>query len=183
MNALLALARVGQSSDMPAILDAVLKASPAPSLDALRVIAVAIARHGAPDEAHHQKLMAWAAYPADETFLNRELCRLLVYLKSPTVIEKTMPLLKAATTSEDLLYYPFMLRYLKESWTLEQRKIAFEALNKAEKMNGASTFFKAISDTRSELAAALKPEEATQLAAVISPAKPAVLSAHALPWH
>jgi putative heme-binding domain-containing protein len=183
MNALLALARVGQSSDLPAILDAVLKASPAPSLDALRVIAVAIARHGAPDEAHHQKLLAWAAYPADETFLNRELCRLLVYLKSPTVIEKTMPLLKAATTSEDLLFYPFMLRYLKESWTLEQRKIAFEALNKAEKMNGASTFFKAISDTRSELAAALKPEEATQLAAVISPAKPAALSAHALPGH
>ncbi|MBN8418201.1 MAG: hypothetical protein J0L73_04735 [Verrucomicrobia bacterium] len=183
MKALLALARVGQSSDLPAILDAVLKASPAPTLDALRVIAVVTARHGAPDEAHHQKLMAWTVYPQSETFLNRELCRLLVYLKSPKVIEKTMPLLKAATTSEDLLYYPFMLRYLKDGWTLEQRRIAFEALNKAEKMNGASTFFKAISDTRSELAAALKPEEATQLAAVISPAKPAVLSAHALPGH
>ncbi|MHB1078721.1 MAG: hypothetical protein ACYC67_04920 [Prosthecobacter sp.] len=183
MSALLALARVGQSSDLPAILDAVMKAAPAPALDALRVVAVAIARHGAPDEAHHQKLMAWTVYPQKDTFLNRELCRLLVYLKSPKVIEKTMPLIQAATTSEDLLYYPFMLRYLKDGWTLEQRKIAFEALNKAEKMNGASTFFKAISDTRSELAAALKPEEATQLAAVISPAKPAVLSAHALPGH
>lgn len=183
MHALLALARTGEKKDLPVILDAVLKASPAPTLDALRVIAVAIARHGAPDEAHHQKLLAWAMYPQSETFLNRELCRLLVYLKSPKVIAKTMPLLKAATTSEDLLYYPFMLRYLKDGWTLEQRKIAFEALNKAEKMNGASTFFKAISDTRSELAAALKPEEATQLAAVISPAKPAVLSAHALPGH
>ncbi|WP_397380381.1 hypothetical protein [Prosthecobacter sp.] len=183
MSALLALARVGQSSDLPAILDAVLKASPAPTLDALRVIAVVIARHGAPDEAHQKQLMAWVAYPQSDTFLNRELCRLLVYLKSPTVIEKTMPLLQAATTSEDLLFYPFMLRYLKDGWTLEQRKVAFEALNKAEKMNGASTFFKAISDTRSELAAALKPEEATQLAAVISPAKPAVLSAHALPGH
>jgi len=183
MNALLALARVGQSSDLPAILDAVLKTSPAPTLDALRVIAVAIARQGAPDDAHHKKLMAWAVYPRDDVFLNRELCRLLVYLKSPKVIEKTMPLLKTTTTSEDLLYYPFMLRYLKDGWTLEQRRIAFEALNKAEKMNGASTFFKAISDTRSELAAALKPEEATLLAAVISPAKPAVLSVHALPGH
>ena len=183
LNALLALARVGQSSDLPAILDAVLKAAPAPTLDALRTVAVAIARHGAPDEAHHQKLMAWAAYPQSETFLNRELCRLLVYLKSPTVIAKTMPLLQAATTSEDLLYYPFMLRYLKDGWTLEQRRVVFEALNKAEKMNGASTFFKAISDTRSEVAAALKPEEAVKLAAVIQPAKPAVLSAHALPGH
>ena len=183
MNALLALARVGESSDLPAMLEAVMKAAPAPTLEALRVVAVAISRHGAPDSAKKDRLMDWAAYPADETFLNRELCRLLVYLKSPTVIAKTMPLLQAATTSEDLLYYPFMLRYLKDGWTLEQRRVAFEALNKGEKMNGASTFFKAISDTRSELAAALKPEEALKLAAVIQPAKPAVLSAHALPGH
>jgi putative heme-binding domain-containing protein len=92
-------------------------------------------------------------------------------------------LLKAATSSEDRLFYPFMLRYIKDGWTLEQRKIAFEALNLAEKMNGASTFFKAISDTRSELAAALKPEEAVQLAALIHPPKPATLSPHALPGH
>ena len=94
-----------------------------------------------------------------------------------------MPLLKAAMTSEDLLFYPFMLRYLKDGWTLEQRRVVFEALNKAEKMNGASTFFKAISDTRSELAAAMKPDEAQQLAAIIHPPKPAALSPHALPGH
>ena len=181
ITALLALAREGEKADLEPILTKVMQAAPKPTLDALRVIAVSIARYGEP--ADKAALMNWAAYPADETFLNRELCRLLVYLKSPTVIEKTIPLLQAATTSEDLLYYPFMLRYLKDGWTLEQRKVAFEALNKAEKMNGASTFFKAISDTRSELAAALKPEEATQLAAVIQPAKPAVLSAHALPGH
>ncbi len=183
LNALLALARMGQSNDLPAILDAVLKTSHAPTLDALRVVAVAIARHGEPDATMKTELMAWAVYPSSETFLNRALCRLLVYLKSPKVIEKTMPLLKAATTSEDLLFYPFMLRYLKDGWTLEQRRVVFEALNKAEKMNGASTFFKAISDTRSELAAALKPEEALQLAAVIQPVKPTALSPHALPGH
>ncbi len=181
MNALLALARVGSPNDLPTIVDAVIKSAPKPTLDALRVISVAIARHGEPST--KDRLHAWAVYPADETFLNRELCRLLVYLKSPTVIEKTMPLLKAATSSEDLLFYPFMLRYLKDGWTMEQRKIAFEALNKAEKMNGASTFFKAIADTRSELAAALKPEDAVQLAAVIQPAKPAALSPHAMPGH
>lgn len=178
---LLALARVGESADLGPLLDAVLKSAPKPTLDALRVISVAISRLGEP--AHKGTLRAWAAYPADETFLNRELCRLLVYLKSPTVIEKTMPLLKAAATSEDLLFYPFMLRYLKDGWTLEQRKVVFEALNKAERMNGASTFFKAIADTRSELTAALKPEEAVQLAALINPPKPVALSPHAMPGH
>jgi putative heme-binding domain-containing protein len=181
MHELLALARVGEKADLEPILDAVMQSAPKPTLDALRVISVAISRHGEPST--QDKLHAWAAYPADETLLNRELCRLLVYLKSPTVIEKTMPLLKAATSSEDWLFYPFMLRYLKEGWTLEQRKVVFEALNLAEKMNGASTFFKAISDTRSELAAALKPEEAVQLAALIHPPKPAALSPHALPGH
>lgn len=181
MHELLALARVGEKTDLEPLLDAVMKAAPKPTLDALRVIAVAIARQGEPTK--KAKLATWAFYPANETFLNRELCRLLVYLKSPTVIEKTMPLLKAARTSEDLLFYPFMLRYLKDGWTLNQRQIAFEALNKAEKMTGASTFFKAISDTRSELAAALKPDEAVKLAAVINPPKPAALSPHALPGH
>jgi len=181
MQALLALARVGEKADLEPLLDAVMKAAPKPTLDALRVIAVAIARQGEPIQ--KDRLAAWAVYPMNETFLNRELCRLLVYLKSPTVIEKTVPLLQAATSSEDLLYYPFMLRYLKDGWTLEQRKIAFEALNKAEKMTGASTFFKAISDTRSELAAALKPDEAVKIAAIIHPPKPAALSPHALPGH
>jgi putative heme-binding domain-containing protein len=181
MHELLALARVGEKADLEPILDAVMQSARKPTLDALRVISVAISRHGEPSS--QDKLHAWAAYPADETLLNRELCRLLVYLKSPQVIEKTLPLLKAATSSEDRLFYPFMLRYLKDGWTLEQRKVVFEALNLAEKMNGASTFFKAISDTRSELAAALKPHEAVQLAALIHPPKPAALSPHALPGH
>ncbi len=181
MHELLALARVGEKADLEPILGAVMKAAPKPTLDALRVIAVAIARHGEP--AQKDKLHTWAAYPSNETFLDRELCRLLVYLKSPTVIEKTMPLLQAATSSEDLLFYPFMLRYLKDGWTLQQRRVVFEALNKAEKMNGASTFFKAIADTRSELAAAMKPQDAQQLAAIIHPQQPATLSPHALPGH
>lgn len=181
LHKLLALARSGEKTDLEPILDAVMKSAPKPTLDALRVISVAISRHGEPTQP--DKLQAWAAYPGNATFLNRELCRLLVYLKSPTVIAKTMPLLKAATTSEDLLFYPFMLRYLKDGWTLEQRRIVFEALNQAEKMNGASTFFKAIADTRSELAAALTPQDALTLAAAIQPPKPAALSPHALPGH
>lgn len=196
ISAMLELARVGAASDLNPILRKLLglKLSSEELLSALRVISVAISRHGVPGEEQLTGLfkMAEANYPLAsndvlapelQTNLNRELCRLLIYLKSPSVIEKTTPLLQAATTSEDLLFYPFMLRYLKEGWTQEQRRIVLEALNKAEKMNGASTFFKAISDTRSELAAALKPEELLKLADVIHPPKPVVLSPHAMPGH
>jgi putative heme-binding domain-containing protein len=194
--AMLELARAGSQDDLNPIITKLLglNLSPAEQLSVLRVVAVTISRHGAPGEEQLAGLLKLGErdYPLASndglkpelrSSSNRELCRLLVYLKSPTVIEKTMPLLKAATSSEDLLFYPFMLRYFKDGWTLEQRRVVFEALNKAEKMNGASTFFKAIADTRSELAAALKPDEAMQLAAVIQPPKPAALSPHALPGH
>ena len=59
----------------------------------------------------------------------------------------------------------------------------FDALNRAETHNGASSYFKAIQDTRSELAADTPAEEAIQLAAVIHPPKPLLLSPHALPGH
>lgn len=196
ISAMLELARVGTASDLNPILSKLLRIelSSEELLRALRVMSVAISRHGAPGEEQLAGLskMAEANFPLAsndglapelQTNLNRELCRLLIYLKSSSVIEKTTPLLQAATTSEDLLFYPFMLRNLKEGWTLVQRRIVFEALNKAEKMNGASTFFKAISDTRSELAAALKPEELLKLVDVIHPPKPVALSPHAMPGH
>lgn len=200
LPALLALARSGNAADLSPILRRLTQRFPwhvphtMQRLFILRIIAVACARYGPPNEqdrklllatteAHYPVIYDGEMIPGGAGLQNRELCRLLVYLKSPTVIERTMPLLKAATSSEDLLFYPFMLRYLKDGWTMEQRKIVFEALNKAEKMNGASTFFKAIADTRSELAAALKPEEAVTLAGVIQPPKPAALSPHALPGH
>ncbi len=154
-------------------------------LAALRVIGIGIARAGAlPDPVAREGLAAFEPrFPADDPRLNWELCRLLVCLKSTTVIAKATVLVNNATTSEDLIFYPLHLRYLKEGWTLEQRRAVFEALNRAEKLNGASTYFKAIADTRSELAAALTPDEAKQLANVIYSQQPAQLAPHALPGH
>ncbi|MBX7207600.1 MAG: hypothetical protein K1X78_04790 [Verrucomicrobiaceae bacterium] len=163
------------------------------ALKVLRVAAVFFSRFGEPTEKQRGDLVRVLEpkfpQPANDRLkpgiqhLNRELCRTLVYLRSPTVIEKTLPLLRNATTSEDLLFYPFMLRYLKDGWTLEARRVCFEALNRAEKMNGASTYFKAIADTRSELAAALSPADAQTLASVIFPPKPTPLLPTAMPGH
>lgn len=154
-------------------------------LGALRVAAIGLARGGKPSAAVREEALARfdAQFPSGNQHLDWELCRLLVYLKSPTVIEKTLPLLREATASEDLLFYPFMLRYLKDGWTLEARRNCFEALSRAEKLNGASTYFKAIADTRSELAAALTPADAQTLASVIFPPKPTALLPTALPGH
>jgi putative heme-binding domain-containing protein len=113
--------------------------------------------------------------------MNQELCRLLVRLKSPKVLEKSLLLVREAKSSEELVFYPLHLRYLKQGWDLASHRAMFEALNRAEKLNGASSYFKAIQDTRSELAASLTPEEAANLAAIIYPPKPVALSPHAMP--
>jgi putative heme-binding domain-containing protein len=152
----------------------------------LRTLSVWCARAAKPGlERELQTFRNWLEpfYPAKSFPLNQELCRLLIRLKSPTVLAKTLPLLRDAKTSEELLFYPLHLRYVKDGWDVDSRRIVFEALNRAEKFNGASTFFKSIIDTRSELAAALPPDQATELAAIIHPPKPVALSPHAMPGH
>ena len=186
----LALARVGEAGDQAAVQEC-LRTLPWRNLmddqrlAALRALGVSLARHGDPGTDERARLLAWLEplYPAGTRELNHELCRLLVRLGSAQVVAKSLPLLRAAQAGEDLLFYPLHLRYVREGWTLAQRRALFEALNRAEKLNGASTYFKAIQDTRSELAAALPPDQAESLAALIHPPKPVALSPHALPGH
>jgi putative heme-binding domain-containing protein len=186
----LALARVSGAGDQAAVQER-LRTLPWRNLmddqrlAALRALGVSLARHGDPGTDERARLLAWLEplYPAGTRELNHELCRLLVRLGSAQVVAKSLPLLRAAQAGEDLLFYPLHLRYVREGWTLAQRRALFEALNRAEKLNGASTYFKAIQDTRSELAAALPPDQAESLAALIHPPKPVALSPHALPGH
>jgi putative heme-binding domain-containing protein len=186
----LALARVGGSSDCSGILSRLdslsfKDLSAEQKLATLRTLSVTLARLGDPTADEQTRLLTWLQplYPAATREMNQELCRLLIRLGSKQVLAKTLPMLRDATASEDLIFFPMHLRYIKEGWSLESKRIVFEALNRAEKHNGASTYFKSISDTRSELAAALSTEEMSKLAEVVHPPKPAALSPHAMPGH
>jgi putative heme-binding domain-containing protein len=186
----LALARVGETSDRAGILSRLdslsfKDLSAEQKLATLRTLSVTLARLGDASAEEQTRLLAWLEplYPATKREMNQELCRLLIRLGSKQVLAKTLPMLREATTSEDLIFYPMHLRYLKDGWSLDSKRIVFEALNRAEKLNGASTYFKTISDTRSELAAALSTEEMSKLAEVVHPPKPAALSPHAMPGH
>jgi putative heme-binding domain-containing protein len=186
----LALARVGDSADRAGILSRLdslsfKDLSAEQKLATLRTLSVTLARLGDPTADEQTRLLTWLQplYPAATREMNQELCRLLIRLGSKQVLAKTLPMLRDATASEDLIFFPMHLRYIKEGWSLESKRIVFEALNRAEKHNGASTYFKSISDTRSELAAALSTEEMSKLAEVVHPPKPAALSPHAMPGH
>ncbi|NBV22568.1 MAG: hypothetical protein EBS05_11710 [Proteobacteria bacterium] len=134
-------------------------------LISLRVLALTLIRLGPPDEAQRQASLKWLEplYPNASPRVNQMLVELLVYLRSPQVIAKTMPLLRAATASEDLLLYPFYLRYAREGWTLDARRAVFDALDRAERLSGGRTYFTSIANVRKEILASLTPEERTAL--------------------
>ena len=103
-------------------------------------------------------------YPSPDIFVNHELSRLLVYLKSPTVVTKSMALLAAGNTQEEQLWYAFILRNVKDGWTLDQRKAYFSWLNYAAKhYHGGSSFQNYLKHFRTEAESTLTPDEKTAL--------------------
>src|SRR5262249_25835093 len=114
LTAWLALARVGDKSLATPLLErlnalAFRPLTPTQKLTLLRVYALTFIRLGPVAEAEKAACLRRleALYPEEQRSVNHELCELLVYLESPRVIAKTLPLLASAATSEDLLQYTF----------------------------------------------------------------------------
>jgi putative heme-binding domain-containing protein len=137
--------------------------------------------------------------------LNREYVNLLVYLNSPTVIDKTLKLMKQPDTRkpEDIkqllarnagyggtiakmlsnlpelqnIHYAFALRNMRYGWTLEQRKEYFTWLDKALQRSGGASYQGFINNCRTEALANVSPAErkALESTVVFTPPKPADL--------
>ncbi|MCC7083515.1 MAG: c-type cytochrome [Pirellulales bacterium] len=177
ITAAVAMARQGDKSQLSKLLAAlerldVRSLSQSQPLELLRAYELAFIRLGKPDDATRKSLIAKfdAIYPAADDFLNRELCNLLVYLESPTVVAKTMRMIEqdAAPSAhdeyeEDLLarnsefaqplrlmmgnqpdrqktHYAFALRNVKNGWTLDQRRAYFAFLRSAVRRSGGRSF-------------------------------------------
>ena len=139
-------------------------------LELLRAYQLVFLRLGEPDAATAAKLASKLDpfYPAQGDSLNRELCSLLVYLKSTTVVAKTLALLEGERPAEaaamaellarnpsyggpiarmianqpdkEKIHYALALRNVKEGWTLDQRKAYFSFLEKARNWSGGASY-------------------------------------------
>jgi putative heme-binding domain-containing protein len=103
IEALIALARVGQKYLQPRIIDALSRLDFAKQpadlqLPLLRAWQLAFTRLGKPDAATCARLAAKfdPLFPHADALVNRELVSLLIFLDSPTVVAKTVPLLSVA---------------------------------------------------------------------------------------
>lgn len=171
-----ALARQGDKSLQPRLLAALerldySKLSETQKLELLRVYQLIFIRMGAPnaDTAARVAKKFDAFYPAATDEQNRELSTLLVYLKSSTVIAKTIALLKQESNKTNVermeellnrnrgygdtiakliangadlqkLHYLFVLRNLRDGWTMDERKFFFQWLGDARKHSGGASY-------------------------------------------
>ena len=194
LNAMMAVAHQGSAEDISPMLEkmANLKLD---SMDeneqlfAMRVLEIAFARHGEPSAEWRDRLVKVLdeSYPTKSYALNAELVQLLVYLRSPTVIAKTLALMDnlgpepipdwsylvsrnagyggtvgsmlANMPPSRAIHFAFMLRNVKSGWTLAQRKKYLEFFIEAAKKPGGNSYAKFLMQFREDSLATCSPAE------------------------
>ena len=175
ITASVALAHQGPASVQTRLLEALshvdfAKLSTFQQLELLRAYELALIRLGTPDEAAQTALVKHLdpLFPSQNDLVNRELCNLLSFLQSPTIVAKTMPLMSQPSPPADEQFgelllrnptyakpieamiehhpdrqkiaYAYALRVVKQGWTIEQRKAFFEFLREAGRASGGHSF-------------------------------------------
>ena len=183
------------------------KLSETQQLGLLRAYALVFIRMGKPDAVTAARIAKRLDpyYPAKSNDLNREYCRVLVSLDSPTVIDKTLKLMKKPDTRKPAdirqllarnaryggtiakmmanlpelqnIHYALVLRNMRYGWTLEQRKEYFSWIDKAINRSGGASYRGFINNIRNEALANMSPAErkALKSTVVFTPPKPADL--------
>lgn len=136
LTGLLALARTGTSGWQDPLLEKLQEVSSSAlteeqQLLAARILQVCFIRMGKPS-ANTSQLVAGAIdplYPSPSEKVNKELCRIAVYLNAPNVIEDTLALVGQTKHFQDQLHYIFCLRNVSKGWTLDQRRRYFSWFN------------------------------------------------------
>jgi mono/diheme cytochrome c family protein len=145
-------------------------------LDQLRALQVVLIRMGPPDLEQHEKtlLVLDAAYPSPSRRINHELVELLVYLKAPGIIDRTLALLEKSEDSRDWSQYLVFLGYVEDGWTTDQRKRYLQALQRFEKTPGGRYYVQTAVNLRKKTIAALSGDQKAELAGLLEPGKPEI---------
>jgi putative heme-binding domain-containing protein len=163
---------------------------------------LAFIRLGDPDQATAARIAERLDkfYPSKSDHENRELVQLLVFLNSPTVIDKTLKLMekKSEAVSEDLreliarnpgyggpiaqmlanhpdlekVHFAFTLRNMKYGWTLEERKRYFTLLAELRTKSGGASYQGFIDNIRRDALLNASPAERKALEGEVALAPP-----------
>ena len=134
-------------------------------LDILRAISLQLIRVGQPSDKMRTLLLDKLdpLYPAKSTRINRELSQLLIYLKAPKVVPRTLDMIENAATQEEQMQLALWLRTATDGWSLADHKRYFEYFNKAAAHRGGHSLQGFLGNIRSEAIARLSDDENEQL--------------------
>ncbi|MFN7732495.1 MAG: heme-binding protein [Pirellula sp.] len=197
----IAIARVGDTSLREPLLGKLstingASLTPQQRLDLARALQLILIRLGALDDSLRLAILDKLdpAFPSEDPSLNRELVNILVYLQSPTILDKVLPLLakERAFTQADFaailernrgygasisamlenqpdlqqFHYAFALRNLTKGWTLEKRKAYFEWFKKAAEWKGGNSYQKFLVNAANDAFALCSDQERFTLEAL-----------------
>ena len=205
ITAILALARQGNPTDRELALQALDRIDlstldEAEQLALFRAYGLVFIRLGEPIEETRQRLVAKfdRLYPSDAAsdHINMELVQLLVHLRAPSVIEKTLALMdrlgpepvhdwKELTNRSDqyggtiqsmirnmpplrAIHFAFVLRNVKSGWSIDQRRKYFTFFLKAAKRSGGMSYTGFLTKIREDALAACSPSERVLLEPIVN---------------
>lgn len=188
--ALLALAHLGNAEDQSELLSALDRLQlqdlqGEQLLDALRLWQLSFIRQGSPSAADRTRVLAKLdpLYPHSSNYVNRELCRLLIYLEAPEVVPRTVELIRGALSQEDAIFFSQHIARVPEGWTNATREAFFDGLILARTYQGGHLFGDALQHIREDAIATLSDAEKqhlqTRLEQLASPASDAAAAPQA----
>jgi cytochrome c553 len=155
----------------------------------LRTMSLLFIRDEEPTPAEREKLLRQidGEFPAEDDDLNRELCRMLSYVKAPNVVSRTLDLMDTApppkapewlelasrndsyghyvTTmianlpSPQVIHYVYCLRVVDGPWERSERERFFTWLNRLEGKSGGASYGGFLRDLRAQTIANATPKE------------------------
>lgn len=174
-HALLGLARVGDKTLQPKLLEALeridwKKLTVPQQIDLLRTYQLVIIRQGAPSDGWRERAgkRLDAFYPSSNRDVNAELAKLLCYLAPPNAVTKTLALLAKAPTQEEQIEYAFSLRIAPSGWTTKQREEYFNWFHKAANFRGGNSFHGFLRNIRADAIKILAQQTRDELKAVLA---------------
>lgn len=139
------------------------------TVQAIRIVQLALLRLGTPAEELRQPLIAaldrllpTGRYEADSMLLEIQ-----VFLSAPEAARKGIALLKAAPTQEEQIAYAKSLRHLRTGWTDELRREFFEWFARAAGYKGGASFEMFVTEMKNDAVAWLSPEEKLALQPIL----------------
>jgi putative heme-binding domain-containing protein len=202
IHALIALCRHGDESLSGRVIDklgefSLASLEPEDRLALLRAYSLCFTRLGQPatEKAATASAKLDPFFPSDDDTLNAELCRVLAFLNAPTVVEKTIALMKstraeamsydkemlerrkeygqailnmmANTPNTQNIHFAYCLRRVSSGWTLDARKYYFGWLNDSLANEGGRSFAGYIRAIRADAIEHLDPENAATVSELI----------------